>query len=130
MSCRGHNNTKPSCSTFSTHSLCSFGDDCSKPVLARQQQGRESLFSSATREVLSSSPLTWYPWDGDLPATATFSSLSKWLYLDDIILISGEGKLHRGGVGFHDVGAAVSILFVQHLRTNGESQVKSQAPQP
>lgn len=70
------------------------------------------------REALTSSPLTWYPWDGDLSATATFPSLSEWLYLDDIILISGQCQLHRSGVGFHDIGAAVSVLLVQHLRVN------------
>lgn len=73
------------------------------------------------------SPLTWYPRDGDLLATAAIPSLSKRLYLNDIILISGQGKLHRGGVGFHDVGVAVLILLVEHLVTNGRSQLKSQA---
>lgn len=68
------------------------------------------------------SPLTWYPRDGDLPATAAFPSLSKRLYLDDIVLISGQGELHGGRVGFHDVGAAVTILLVQHLRTDGASR--------
>lgn len=79
------------------------------------------------REPLTSSPLTWYPWDGDLPAAAAFPSLSERLYLDDIILVSGQGELHRGGVGFHDVGATVAILFVEHLVTNGASRVESQS---
>lgn len=77
----------------------------------------------------TSSPLTCYPRDGDLLATAAIPPLSKRLYLNDIILVSGQGKLHRGGVGFHDVGVAVLILLVEHLVTNGRSQLKSRATQ-
>lgn len=69
------------------------------------------------REALTSSPLTWYPWDSDLLAAAAVPPLSKWLYLDDIILISGQSQLHGGGVGFHDTGMTVSILFVEDLMT-------------
>lgn len=82
-----------------------------------QDSTSRGVEDSAMREALTSSPLTWYPWDGDLLAAAAVTPLSKWLYLDDIILISGQSQLHGGGVGFHDIGVTVSILFVEHLMT-------------
>lgn len=91
-----------------------------KSVPARPQQG-SGLCYSACREGLTSSLLTWYPRDGDLPATVAISALSKRLYLDDIILIGGQRQLHRGGVGLHDVGVAVPILLIEHLRRSWES---------
>lgn len=79
-----------------------------------QPRGREGGREGGA---LTSSPLTWYPWDSDLLAAAAVPPLSKWLYLDDIVLIGGQSQLNGGGVGFHDIGVTVSILFVEHLMT-------------
>lgn len=87
---------------------------------ARPQQG-SGLCCSAAREALTSSLLTWYPRDGDLPATVAIPALSEGLYLDDIILVGGQRQLHGGGVGLHDVGVAVPILLVEHLRRSWQS---------
>lgn len=87
----------------------------------RISRGVEYSAQPPGREALTSSPLTWYPWDSDLLAAAAVAPLSKRLYLDDIILISGQSQLHRGGVGFHDIGMTVSILFVEHLMDKSKS---------
>lgn len=89
-------------------------------VWQAEKAAREKITQLAQGSgTVTSSPLTCYSWDSDLPAAAAFPSLSKWFDLDDVILIGGQSQLYRSGVGFHDVGAAVSILLVQHLRTRG-----------
>lgn len=114
------NTQTPHVALLCSRSSCFFGDDDSKSVPARPQQG-SGLCCSAAREALTSSLLTWYPRDGDLPATVAIPALSEGLYLDDILLIGGQRQLHRGGVGLHDAGVAVLILLVEHLRRSRES---------
>lgn len=57
-----------------------------------------------------------------MSAAAALAALSKGLDLDDVLLVGGEGELHRGGVGLHDAGPTVPVPFVEHLQTKRKEE--------
>lgn len=66
-------------------------------------------------------------WDPDLFAAAAIAAVAEGLYLDDIVLVKGQGELHRGPVGFDHRCAALPVPPVQNLWESDEEAQTAEA---
>lgn len=64
--------------------------------------------------------LTWDLWDPDLLTAAAIAPVAEGLYLDDVVLVKGQGEFHRGPVGFNHWCAALPVPPVQNLWESDE----------